>query len=71
MSLTAFYYAFVIPVALIIVANMIVFVMIIKNLVGRPKGLQSNQSERKRAMMNFRAALSVFILLGMATFFIP
>lgn len=37
----------------------------IKTLLNRPKGLQSNQSESKRAMMNLRAAVSIFILLGM------
>ena len=46
MSLTAFYYAFAIPVGIIILANAIIFGMILKNLLGRPKGLQSNQPEQ-------------------------
>jgi hypothetical protein len=64
MSLPAFYYAFAIPVGIIILANAIIFGMILKNLLCRPEGLQSNQSERKRTMMNLRAAFSVFVLLG-------
>lgn len=65
MSPTPFYYAFLLPVALIIVVNCIVFALVLKTLLNRPKGLQSNQSESKRAMMNLRAAVSIFILLGM------
>jgi hypothetical protein len=64
MSLMAFYYAFIIPVGIIILSNIVIFIMILKNLLGRPKGLQSNQSDRKRAMLNLRAAFSVFVLLG-------
>jgi hypothetical protein len=64
MSLPSFYYAFAIPVGIIILANAIIFGMILKNLLCRPEGLQSNQSERKRTMMNLRAAFSVFVLLG-------
>lgn len=64
MSLSAFYYAFIIPVGVIILANIIIFIMILKNLWGRSKGLQSNQSEKKRAMMNLRASLTVLVLLG-------
>ena len=56
MSLPAFYYAFAIPVGIIILANAIIFGMILKNLLCRPEGLQSNQSERKRTKMSLRAA---------------
>ncbi|XP_063424376.1 uncharacterized protein LOC134708046 [Mytilus trossulus] len=69
MSLSAFYYAFVIPVGIIILANIIIFIMILKNLWGRPKGLQSNQSEKKRAMMNLRASLTVLVLIGLTWIF--
>ena len=64
MSLSVFYYVFAIPVGIIILVNAIIFGMILKNLLCRPKGLQSNQSERKRTMMNLRATFSVFVLLG-------
>lgn len=50
---------------MIIIVNCIVFALVLKNLLNRPKGLQSNQSESKQAMMNLRAAVSIFILLGM------
>ena len=64
MSLPALYYAFAIPVGIIILANAIISGMILKSLLCRPKGLQSNQSERKRTMMNLRTAFSVLVLLG-------
>jgi hypothetical protein len=44
-----FYYVFAIPVGIIILVNAIIFGMILKNLLSSPKGLQSNQSERKTA----------------------
>lgn len=69
MSPTPFYYAFLLPVALIIIVNCIVFALVLKTLLNRPKGLQSNQSESKRAMMNLRAAVSIFILLGLTWIF--
>ncbi|CAC5395629.1 unnamed protein product [Mytilus coruscus] len=69
MALPAFYYAFIIPVGVIMLANIIIFIMILKNLWGRSKGLQSNQSEKKRAMMNLRASLTVLILLGLTWIF--
>ncbi|XP_022326973.2 adhesion G-protein coupled receptor G7-like isoform X2 [Crassostrea virginica] len=69
MSPTPFYYAFLIPMALIIIVNCIVFALVLKSLLNRPKGLQSNQSEAKQAMMNLKAALSIFILLGLTWIF--
>lgn len=69
MSPTPFYYAFLLPVAMIIIVNCIVFALVLKNLLNRPKGLQSNQSESKQAMMNLRAAVSIFILLGLTWIF--
>ena len=64
MSLSVFYYVFAIPVGMIILANAIIFGMILKNLLSSSKGLHSNQSERKRAMVNLRAAFSVLVVLG-------
>ncbi|XP_061169878.1 adhesion G-protein coupled receptor G4-like [Saccostrea echinata] len=69
MSRSPFYYAFLIPVVLIILLNCIIFALVLKNLLSRPKGLQSNQSESKMAMMNLRAAVSIFILLGLTWIF--
>ncbi|XP_062611810.1 adhesion G-protein coupled receptor G4-like, partial [Saccostrea cucullata] len=69
MSRSPFYFAFLIPVVLIILLNCIIFAVVLKNLLNRPKGLQSNQSESKMAMMNLRAAVSIFILLGLTWIF--
>ncbi|XP_060069892.1 uncharacterized protein LOC132549924 [Ylistrum balloti] len=69
MSLQPFYYAFALPVGLVILINIIVFILVIVNILRRPAGLQSNQSERKRALMNFWAAISIFVLLGLTWIF--
>ncbi|XP_048773083.2 adhesion G-protein coupled receptor G2-like isoform X2 [Ostrea edulis] len=66
MSRTPFYFAFLIPMALIILINCIIFFMVLKTLLTRSKTLQSNQSESKRAMMNLRASISIFIILGLS-----
>ena len=64
MSLSVFYYAFAIPVGTIILANAIIFGMILKKLLSSPKGQQYNQSERKRAMVNLCSAFPVLVVLG-------
>ncbi|XP_033728060.1 uncharacterized protein LOC117317366 isoform X2 [Pecten maximus] len=69
MSLQPFYYAFAIPIGLVIFINIIVFILVIVNILRRPAGLQSNQSERKRALMNFWATISIFVLLGITWIF--
>ncbi|XP_069108796.1 uncharacterized protein [Argopecten irradians] len=69
MSLQPFYYAFALPVGLVILINIVVFVLVIVNILRRPEGLHSNQSERKRAVMNFWAAFSIFVLLGITWIF--
>ena len=58
-------YAFIIPVAVIILANSIVFCMIVCKLCRRKnKGMVSNQSEGKMAMLHLKAAVSIFVILG-------
>jgi uncharacterized integral membrane protein len=64
MSLSVFYYVFAIPVGIIILANAIIFGMILKTLLSSPKDQQYNQSERKRATGNLCAAFSVLVVLG-------
>jgi len=60
-------YAFVIPVAVVIVANLVVFVVVLVNLCRRRnKGMISNQSERKMALLHFQAALSILVVMGTA-----
>ncbi|KAK3105819.1 hypothetical protein FSP39_006407 [Pinctada imbricata] len=69
MSTTPLYFAFLLPVGLIIIINFIVFFMVLNNILRRPKGLQSNQSDRKKAMINLRASVSVVVILGLTWIF--
>ncbi|KAK3607732.1 hypothetical protein CHS0354_040642 [Potamilus streckersoni] len=69
MQLYPLYWAFILPIGLILVANFIVFVLVIVNLCRRPRGMQVNQSDHKIAVMNLQAGLAVFVLLGLTWVF--
>ncbi|RUS91255.1 hypothetical protein EGW08_000967 [Elysia chlorotica] len=69
MDLQAFYYAFALPVGVIIVFNLVMFLVIIASLVTRPKGLRSNQAASKARETNLKAAFTIFILLGLTWIF--
>ncbi|KAL5005644.1 hypothetical protein ScPMuIL_016802 [Solemya velum] len=69
MSLEPFYYAFALPVGIIILINLIVFVVVIVNLFRRPSGLRSNQTETQRQVRNLKASITVFVLLGLTWVF--
>jgi hypothetical protein len=65
LSWKPFLYAFIIPVAVIIFANSIVFLMVMCNLCRRKhKGMVSNQSEKKMAFLHFQAGVSILVILG-------
>ncbi|KAH9512603.1 Adhesion G-protein coupled receptor G4 [Bulinus truncatus] len=69
MSVHAFYYAFALPVGIIIVFNSIMFFIIIVSLITRPKGLRSNQSNNKTRETNLKATFTIFVLLGLTWLF--
>ncbi|KAL3856102.1 hypothetical protein ACJMK2_015297 [Sinanodonta woodiana] len=69
MQLYPLYWAFILPIGLILFANFIIFILVIVNLCRRPKGIQMNQSEKKIAILNFQAGLAVFVLLGLTWIF--
>lgn len=71
LSWEPFLYAFIIPVAAIILANIIVFFMVLCNLCCRRKhkGMASNQSERKMAFLHFQAGVSILVILGLTWVF--
>ncbi|KAL3856029.1 hypothetical protein ACJMK2_015225 [Sinanodonta woodiana] len=69
MQLYPLYWSFILPIGLILFANFIVFALVIINLCRRPKGMQTNQSEHKMAVMNFQAGLAVLVLLGLTWVF--
>ncbi|XP_069101076.1 uncharacterized protein [Argopecten irradians] len=65
MSLEAFYYAFALPIGLIILCNLVVFILTVTSICRRPTGLRSNQSKQKIAITNLQAAITSFVLLGL------
>ncbi|KAK7493899.1 hypothetical protein BaRGS_00014781 [Batillaria attramentaria] len=69
MDLTAFYYAFALPVGVIVLFNLVMFVVIMVSLVRRPEGLRSNRSKSQTVETNVKAAFTIFILLGLTWIF--
>ncbi|XP_013400610.1 uncharacterized protein LOC106166554 isoform X2 [Lingula anatina] len=70
MKTTAFYYSFLIPVGTIILANTIIFILVIKGLTcDRPKNIRTNQSKHKVAMVHLRAGICCFVVLGLTWVF--
>ncbi|XP_059165491.1 uncharacterized protein LOC131948042 [Physella acuta] len=69
MDLHAFYYAFALPVGIIVLFNIIMFFVIIVSLVTRPKGLRSTQANSKTRETNLKAAFTIFVLLGLTWLF--
>ncbi|KAK3595406.1 hypothetical protein CHS0354_008838 [Potamilus streckersoni] len=69
MKLEALYYTFVIPICLIILVNAIIFIMVTWKIFRRPKGMTINQSEWKMTLLSFKAALSIFVILGLTWIF--
>ncbi|XP_022298170.2 uncharacterized protein LOC111107321 [Crassostrea virginica] len=66
MSVDAFYYAFALPVGVIILANLVIFIITVVSIFRRPQGLRSNQSKHKMAITNLQAAITSFVLLGLS-----
>ncbi|XP_064605625.1 adhesion G-protein coupled receptor G6-like [Liolophura sinensis] len=63
------YFAFLLPIGLIILVNLVVFALIIWTICTRPKGLQTNQSKTKSAMVSLQAGIACFVLLGLTWIF--
>lgn len=65
LSLPAFYYAFVIPVGLVIFINLILFILIIKSITcDRSKGMRNTQRDRDLTMLQARAAICCLVVMG-------
>ncbi|CAG5124065.1 unnamed protein product, partial [Candidula unifasciata] len=69
MDLQAYYYAFALPVGIIIVFNIIMFCIIIVSLATKPKGLRSNQINSSATKTSLKAAITIFVLLGLTWIF--
>ena len=64
-----FYYAFMLPVGLIIVVNTVLFTLVVKGITcDRPKNIRSTQSGKDLALLQCRAAVCCFIILGKLSF---
>ncbi|ESN94800.1 hypothetical protein HELRODRAFT_180146 [Helobdella robusta] len=62
----AFYFAFLLPLALVILANTCMFVMIIKGIsCDRPKGMITNQSQSQLVWLQVQVALCCFVIMGL------
>lgn len=63
----AIYYAVLLPIGIVIIANTIAFAMVIHALIcarRRMKAHQNNVSERKTALLHLKAGVAVFVVLG-------
>ena len=65
LSLPAFYYAFMIPVCVIIITNFIIFILVIKGITcDRPREVRSTQQARDLGLLQVRAAICCVIIMG-------
>ena len=64
MNLDTFYYAFALPVGVIVLFNLVTFIVIMFSLLRRPEGLRSTRNKGNAAETNIKAAFTIFILLG-------
>ncbi|XP_052818514.1 adhesion G-protein coupled receptor G2-like [Mya arenaria] len=66
----ALLYAFVLPLAVIIVANTVIFFLIVRQFCVRNNiTASSNRSEHYRSWLQLKAAVSIFIVLGLTWIF--
>jgi hypothetical protein len=70
LSMNGFYFAFLIPLGLVMVTNIIFFILIIKGLTcDRPQGLQSTQTKNELVQLQLLALICCFILMGLTWIF--
>ena len=61
----AFHFAFLLPLGLIMVVNIIMFVLVVKGITcDRPKGLQSTQNKGELTKLQVQTAIGCFIVMG-------
>ncbi|XP_070192111.1 uncharacterized protein [Littorina saxatilis] len=69
MTLDTFYYAFALPVGIIVLFNLVTFIVIMFSLLRRPEGLRSTRNKAHTTETNVKAAFTIFILLGLTWVF--
>ena len=65
----AFYSAVLAPLAAVLLANVIIYIIILKSVLCFKVNLRTNQSQARRAWYQLRLALCVFFLLGLSWIF--
>lgn len=70
MSLTPFYYAFLLPVALVMLANIIIYIMVV-GAICRRRNISSNASHSgaSNRVIGIRASIACFVVLGLSWVF--
>ncbi|XP_067138175.1 adhesion G-protein coupled receptor G6-like isoform X2 [Centruroides vittatus] len=66
LRIEAFHYGFLLPVAVIMAINIIIFCMVIYSITCGRKAVNHNQSEKKMILARLRAAICIFTLLGLS-----
>jgi len=67
LSRDAFNFAFLLPLGLVMITNIVLFVLIVKGLTcDRGVGLQSNQSKTELVKLQVMALICCFIVMGAA-----
>ncbi|XP_023223025.1 adhesion G-protein coupled receptor G6-like [Centruroides sculpturatus] len=66
LQIEAFHYGFLLPVAIIMTINIIIFCMVIYSITCGRKAINHNQSEKKMILARLRAAICIFTLLGLS-----
>ncbi|XP_076452733.1 uncharacterized protein LOC143288270 [Babylonia areolata] len=66
MSLTPFYYAFLVPVAIIVTTNIVIYVLVVISICRRPKISSGGSSY---TLIGVRASISCFVVLGLSWVF--
>ncbi|XP_076459089.1 uncharacterized protein LOC143292561 [Babylonia areolata] len=68
MSLTPFYYAFLAPVAVIILVNIVVYIMVVVNICLR-RNIGGSSSKNSSRAVGIRASVACFVVLGLSWLF--
>ncbi|CAH1784857.1 unnamed protein product [Owenia fusiformis] len=71
MALYPFYFAFLIPIGVIIIINLIIFTLVLKGITcdRQTSGLRVNKSRNDMRLLEFNAAFAVFVVLGLTWVF--
>nr|KAG5703202.1 hypothetical protein BaRGS_027367 [Batillaria attramentaria] len=71
MSLTPFYYAFLLPVGMVMLANIAIYIMVVAAICGcrRMIGASAVRSGTRSTVVNFRASFACFVVLGLSWVF--